>query len=83
MTSDLTSVTAALLADYVVPYWPWILLGLIGLIVLRSFIRRAMGLIWILVALGAFSGVGLTGVMTWAGDRGWVDWWPLQGLGLT
>lgn len=83
MTPDLISAAETLLADYVMPYWPWILIGLVGLIVLRSIIRRAMGLIWILVALGAFSGVGLTGVMTWFADRGWVDWWPLHGLGLS
>lgn len=83
MTADLISVAESLLAEYVVPYWPWILIGLISLIVLRSIVRRAMGLVWILVALGAFSGVGLTGVMTWIADRGWADWWPFHGLGLT
>lgn len=74
---------SALFSEYVIPYWPWILAVGAGLIVLRSIISRAAGLLSIVVAIAVFSGVGVSGLITWVSDRGWLDWWPLEGFGIS
>lgn len=71
-----------LFSEYVLPYWPWILAVIAGAMVLRAIIGRAAGLISIVVMVVVFSGVGVSGIITWFADRGWLDWWPLEGFGI-
>lgn len=60
-----------LLATYVVPYWPWIVGAILGLVLLRyalrKMINRAVGL-----AAGVllFGGSFTAGGATWLSDRG-------------
>lgn len=65
--------------EYIFPYWPWIVLIIIGAIVLRVIIRRAAPCIVVIGALIVFSGVGISGILTWLRDRGiadieWIPW---------
>lgn len=71
-----------LFSVYVLPYWPWILAAIAGAMVLRAIIGRAAGLISIVVTIAVFSGVGVSGLLTWISDRGWLDSWPLEGFGI-
>lgn len=64
--------------EYLLPYWPWIALLVIGAIVLRVIVRRAMPCLVLAVVLVLFSGVGFSGLVTWLRDRGIIDpgWLP-------
>lgn len=64
--------------EYILPYWPWILLVIIGSFVIRVIVRRAAPCLVIVAAIAVFSGMGMTGILTWFRDRGFIDgnWIP-------
>lgn len=64
--------------EFILPYWPWIILVIIGAIVIRVIIRRAAPCLVIVAAIAVFSSVGMTGILTWFRDRGFIDgtWIP-------
>lgn len=68
---ELPAWLSELLATYVVPYWPWIVGAVLGLVLLRyalrKMINRAVGLV---AGVLLFGGSFTAGGSTWLSDRG-------------
>lgn len=60
-----------LMSTYVLPYWPWVVGAILGLLILRYALRRVINRAVGLIA-GAliFGGSAATGGSTWLSDRG-------------
>lgn len=68
---DLPAWITDLLSTYVLPYWPWIVGAVIGLIVLRYALRKVINrAVGIIAGVLIFGGSATTGGSTWLSDRG-------------
>lgn len=58
-------------STYVLPYWPWIVGAVIGVLVLRYALRRVINrAVGILAGALLFGGSAAAGGSTWLSDRG-------------
>lgn len=59
------------LETYILPYWPWIVAAIVGVVLIRYALRRVIskgiGMVMGAVVLG---GSATTGASTWLSDRG-------------
>lgn len=70
----------SLFAEYVLPYWPWILGIVLGAMVIRFVMRRILSKVWALAGAALLGGGTIGGLGTWVSDRGanlgssWLPW---------
>lgn len=60
-----------LFSTYVLPYWPWIIAAIIGVLIIRFALRRIINrVIGLIIGWFLIGGTATTGVSTWLSDRG-------------